>query len=590
MCNFVRLNEKIVNPYEKTHKNQQMNRQITIAAIGIAALASGLSTWAGTANEAKFSQFSYVGNDDFYAEHPLPTEHHFYNPILPGWYSDPSICTNGEGDYYLALSTFVYYPGVPIFHSRDLVNWEQVGNALTRESQCKNFVGQHVSGGIFAPDIQYNPANKTYYMITTNVGAGNFFVKTTDPAGEWSEPIYLPEVQGIDPAFFFDVDGRAYIVNNDDAFGKPEYDGHRTVRVVEFDTENDKCIGERRIVVNKGVRPADKPIWCEGPHIYNINGTYYLMTAEGGTSVGHSEVIYKGASPFGPFIPWDQNPMLTQRTLSPDRENPVTCAGHADLVQAPDGEWWGVFLACRPWANGAENVGRETYLLPVKWTQDGWPYMTLPDEEVPLIVYKHDATRGDNYRGGNWDWCDNFEGSTLNPEWLTLRGDAKDLYTVDKKKLTLKCGAKSASEKDVPAYVCRRLCHHKFAADVNMEFNPADANDRAGMLLFKDETHQYFLGKGKIDGKDCVYAARVGANGEEILGKVECKNKKVSLKVDSDGPQLSFLFSTDGGKVWKPVATGADAAFTSTAQAGGFTGTVIGLYATSASQKFTAQN
>lgn len=124
-------------------------------------------------------------------------------------------------------------------------------------------------GGIFAPDISYNPANKTYYMITTNVGDGNFFVKTQDPFGEWSDPIMLLEIQGIDPAFFFDEDGKGYIVNNDDApDGKPEYPGHRTVRVVEFDTATDKCVGERKIVVNKGVRPADKPIWCEGPHIY----------------------------------------------------------------------------------------------------------------------------------------------------------------------------------------------------------------------------------------------------------------------------------------------------------------------------------
>lgn len=567
-----------------------MNRQISKAILGIAALATGLSAWAGTGNEAKFSNFGYVGNDSYYTEHQLPTEHHFYNPILPGWNSDPSICTNGEGDYYLALSTFCYFPGVPIFHSRDLVNWEQVGNALTRESQCKNFVGQHVSGGIFAPDIQYNPANKTYYMITTNVGAGNFFVKTTDPAGEWSEPIYLPEVQGIDPAFFFDVDGRAYIVNNDDAFGKPEYDGHRTVRVVEFDVENDKCIGERRIVVNKGVRPADKPIWCEGPHIYNINGTYYLMTAEGGTSDGHSEVIYKGASPFGPFIPWDKNPMLTQRTLDPNRANPVTCAGHADLVQTPDGEWWGVFLACRPLADGVENLGRETFLLPVKWTQDGWPYMTLPDEEVPLIVYKHDAVRGDTYRGGNWSFNDDFNGIALKPEWLTLRGDAKDLYTVGKKQLRLKCSEKSASEKDVPAYVCTRLCHHKYDASVDMEFAPADANDRAGLLLFKDETHQYFLGKGKIDGEDCVYLARVGANGEEVLAKQPCKDKNVSLKAASSGDAISFAYSTDGGKHWRDDFPAVDAAYTSTAKAGGFTGTMIGMYATSAPQTLTAQN
>lgn len=168
-------------------------------------------------SHAIFGSFTYEGNDDFYKANPLKSENEFYNPVLPGWYSDPSVCTNGKGDYYLVTSTFTYYPGVPVFHSRDLMNWEQIGYVLSRPSQLQNLEKQHVSGGIFAPAIAYNPANQTYYMITTNVGAGNFFVKTKDPAGEWSDPIMLPQVQGIDPAFFFDEDGKGYIVNNDDA-------------------------------------------------------------------------------------------------------------------------------------------------------------------------------------------------------------------------------------------------------------------------------------------------------------------------------------------------------------------------------------
>ena len=163
---------------------------------------------------ALFDYFTYKGNDDFYKENPLPDDESFYNPILPGWYSDPSICTNGEGDYFLVTSTFTYFPGVPIFHSRDLVNWKQVGHVLSRPSQLVNMKGQHVSGGIFAPAISYNPHNKTYYMVTTNVGAGNFFVKTQDPFGEWSDPIMLPEVGGIDPSFFFDED--IYVVSLQD--------------------------------------------------------------------------------------------------------------------------------------------------------------------------------------------------------------------------------------------------------------------------------------------------------------------------------------------------------------------------------------
>ena len=188
-----------------------MRNALAIAATAILATActatqKGADPVPGT---ALFESFSYEGSDSIYAICPLADSASYQNPILPGWYSDPSICTNGEGDYFLVTSTFCYFPGVPIFHSRDMVNWRQIGHVLNRESQLENFPGQHISGGIFAPALSYNPANKTYYMITTNVGAGNFFVKTTDPfSGEWSDPVYLPEVQGIDPAFFFDEDGK----------------------------------------------------------------------------------------------------------------------------------------------------------------------------------------------------------------------------------------------------------------------------------------------------------------------------------------------------------------------------------------------
>lgn len=235
-----------------------MKAKLTLIAISAGILLSGAAIYScarASASEkplksaALFDSFSYKGMDDFYESNPLPDESSFYNPILPGWYSDPSICTNGKGDYYLVTSTFTYFPGVPVFHSTDLVNWTQVGHVLDRLSQLDNIGGQHVSGGIFAPDIAYNPANETYYMITTNVGAGNFFVKTKDPAGDWSDPVYLPEVQGIDPAFFFDSDGKAYIVNNDDApDNKPELiPGHRTVRVVEFDTAAEKLSASARL-------------------------------------------------------------------------------------------------------------------------------------------------------------------------------------------------------------------------------------------------------------------------------------------------------------------------------------------------------
>lgn len=533
---------------------------------------------------AIFESFTYKGTDDFYANNPLPDASSFYNPVLAGWYSDPTICTNGEGDYFLATSTFSYVPGVPLFHSRDLVNWRQVGHILTRESQLNNFQHQHVSGGIFAPDLKYNPANKTYYMITTNVGAGNFFVKTQDPFGEWSDPVYLPEVQGIDPSFFFDNDGRAYIVNNDDApDGKPEYSGHRTVRVVEFDTDTEKCIGERKIVVNKGWRPQDKPIWCEGPHIYNIDGTYYLMTAEGGTAEGHSEVIYKGKTPFGPYIPWEGNPILTQRGLDPSRPNPVTCAGHADMIQTPEGDWWAVFLACRPIDGEFENLGRETFMIPVKWTDDKWPYMTRDNETVPLILSREGVTRSDSVTFGNIEYASDFASGTLGHEWHTLRGDASDIVSLSTNPgyLTIKCHDAATSDKDVIPFVGRRVHNHSYECTTRMAFNAEHPDQNAGLILMKDEAHQYLLAKGcDAQGKHIVLR-KVGRGGSEELAKnpIDDSNNSVDLKVVSKGKTYDFYYSLDGGNNWNLVKDGVDARYTSTAEAGGFTGTTVGLYA-----------
>lgn len=534
---------------------------------------------------ALFDNFTYRGNDDFYKENQLPDEESFYNPILPGWYSDPGICTNGKGDYFLVTSTFTYFPGVPIFHSNDLVNWKQIGHVLSRPSQLVNMKGQHVSGGIFAPAISYNPNNETYYMITTNVGAGNFFVKTQNPFGEWSEPIMLPEVGGIDPSFFFDEDGKAYIVNNDDApDNKPEYSGHRTIRVQEFDVKSDKTIGPRKILVNKGVHPEEKPIWIEGPHMYKINGKYFLMNAEGGTSNWHSEVIFRGDSPMGIFTPWEKNPILTQRHLDAERPNPITCAGHADLVQTKEGDWWAVFLACRPINNRFENLGRETFLMPVKWSEDGFPYMTQGDDVVPMILKRPGVKRNGQTTFGNFEEVEEFEQPSLGMQWMTLRAPATDLYSLSETPgyMTLKCGTVGISEKDTPAFVCRRMQHHNFECTTRMLFNPSDDKEAAGMLLFKDEAHYYFFCVEKSEEGKYIRVKKSGETSELVLA--DCKladdAKDFRLKIVSKGIYYDFYYMQGKQKEWTLLCKNIDAGFLSTATAGGFTGSTIGLYAT----------
>ncbi len=529
---------------------------------------------------AHFDYFNYKGDDDFYKLNPLPDKDYYYNPILPGWYSDPSLCSNGK-DFFLVTSTFSFFPGVPIFHSTDLVNWKQIGHVLNRPGQLP-LDGQRVSEGIFAPAISYNPHNKTYYMVTTNIRKGNFFVKTTDPFGEWSDPISLPNVKGIDPSFFFDEDGKAYIVNNDVPDGGSQYEGHRAIRVLQFDVEKEETFGPSIMLVNGGVNLDEKPIWIEGPHMYKINGNYYLMCAEGGTSVNHREVIFKGDNPIGSFKPWAKNPMLTQRHLEPDRDLPITCAGHADLIKKENGEWWSVFLACRPIENKFENLGRETYLMPVKWSEDGFPYMTEEEEVVPRILEMKGLERDSMTTFGNFEKYDDFNAPVLGMEWMTLRGDASDLYslTTDSGFLTLNCADVESSELKTPAFVSRRLQHHKFECNTCMYFKPQSEDESAGILLFKDETHQYLFSVGKKGAQNTISIKKIKENGADVIDSmnVEITDGPIEMKVISDGKNFSFYYAI-GQSDWTLLSNSVDAYYLSTAQSYGFTGTNIGLYA-----------
>jgi alpha-N-arabinofuranosidase len=571
-----------------------------LKSIVMTALAAGLCVASVSCNSCKnaesipdaessvalFDYFNYSGDDDIYSSNPLPGDEYFYNPVLPGWYSDPSICTNGDGDYFLVTSTFCYFPGIPIFHSRDLVNWRQIGNVLSRDSQLQNMEGQGINGGIYAASIAYNKTNKTYYVVTTNVGAGSFFVKTADPYGEWSDPIMLPGVGGIDPSFLFDDDGKAYIVNNEGApDNKPEYDGHCTIRVQEFDVKTDKTVGPRHILINKGMHPEDNPIWIEGPHMYKINGMYYLMCAEGGTGSNHSEVIARSSSPMGGFTPWSGNPILTQRHLDPSRPNPVTCTGHAELFQTTEGEWWACFLGCRPINNKFENLGRETFLMPVRWSEDGFPYMTRDEELVPTILKREGTKRDSLTTFGNFSVTEEFETDKLGPEWLTLRSSISNQYSLTDVRgyLKLKCSPISTVECKSPSYVSRRLQHHRFTAETSMLFNPSDSTEYAGLMLFKDEAHQYFLSVGR-DGsqrKVMLWQIDAGANYQIASQVISEENTRVWLKVVSSGTAFDFYYSTNGKKGWKLIGRNIDALYLSTAFAGGFTGTTVGMYATS---------
>jgi xylan 1,4-beta-xylosidase len=273
---------------------------------------------AAEAPEVAFDWFQYEGLDPQFEE-PLQPDH-YRNPVLAGFYPDPSVVRVGD-DYYLVNSTFAYFPGLPVFHSRDLVHWRKIGHAVNRRGQLTFENGQGISRGLFAPTIRHH--DDTFYIINTDVdGIGNFIITAENPAGPWSDPVRLPEIDGIDPDLYFDEDGRVWVVHNGPPEGEPLYQGHRAIWLWAFDLETMALVkGSNRVLVNGGVDISKKPIWIEGPHLYKANGWYYLSCAEGGTEEGHSQVIFRSRSLDEPFIPRSQG----VPTRSPAPAMPISC-------------------------------------------------------------------------------------------------------------------------------------------------------------------------------------------------------------------------------------------------------------------------
>jgi alpha-N-arabinofuranosidase len=527
-----------------------------------------------------FESFTYEGRDEAFAP-PVPAGH-FRNPILAGYYPDPSLCRVGE-DYYLVNSSFAHFPGLPLFHSRDLVNWRQLGHVIDRPTQLR-YDGLGTSRGLFAPALSHHGG--TFYLVCTMIGAGgNFLVTATDPAGPWSDPIWLG-FDGIDPSLFFAADGRAWLVNNGPPpDNRPLYDGHRAIWIQEFDPVARQLVGPRSIIVNGGVDLARKPVWIEGPHLFERDGWYYLTCAEGGTSTQHSQVVFRSRSPLGPFVPWDRNPILTQRDLDGAAPHAITCTGHADLELGPDGQWWAVFLACRPYAPDTWATGRETFLLPVRWTDDGWPQILPPGQRVPYIV---PAPRGASVAAapaaplnGNFTWHDDFAGPTLSPLWIMLRAPHEPWSRLERGRLLLTPRAELLSGRGNPSFHGRRLQHSRFTASTVLH-PPATPGTSAGLALVQAENHHYFFGvRRHAGGLTAFVESWDGPRPVVLAQRSVADTASLRLAITGEAERLSFTFAdeTDGVVVLVPAA----AARTISVQAAGgglhFTGALIGPHA-----------
>jgi alpha-N-arabinofuranosidase len=546
-----------------------------------------------TSNTPLFTNFVYEGNDKVYADNPLKPDE-FYNPILQGCYPDPSITRKGD-DYYLVTSTFAMFPGVPIFHSTDLVNWKQIGHVLDRVSQLEvHDCG--ISAGIYAPQILYNKNNDTFYMITTEFsgGFGNIVVKTNDPLKGWSDPIKL-EFNGIDPSLFFDDNGKAYVIHNDAPDrGKELYNGHRVIKIWEYDVTTDKIIpGTDKIIVDGGVDLSKKPIWIEAPHIYKKDGKYYLMCAEGGTGGWHSEVIFKSDNPKGPYIPAPNNPILTQRYFAKDRTNKVDWAGHADLVLGPDNKkYYGVFLAVRPNEKQRVNTGRETFILPVDWSGE-FPVFENgliplePKLKMPSNAVENRTGKDGFFPNGNFVFADNFQAEKLDYRWIGLRGPREDFITTSKDGLTIKPFGTTIKEVKPTSTLFMRQMHAGFSYAVTMNYKPSTEKDLAGIVALQSERFNYVFGITKKGVDYFILLERTAGKfrSREVESKIVASAKidlsqPVRLQVSAKGDEYQFSYSTNGTDFVNLGGT-VSGDILSTDVAGGFTGCLLGLYATS---------
>ncbi len=495
----------------------------------------------------------------------------FKNPIIPGFYPDPSICRVGE-DYYLVTSSFEFFPGVPIFHSKDLVNWRQIGHVLDRPEQLNLDQTPH-SRGIYAPTIRYNDG--IFYMITTFVvsqtGARkNFYVTATDPSGPWSDPNWLDDAPGIDPSLLFDDDGKVYYTGNRKPPSGQLYKKHNEIWLQELDLEKKQLVGPKYSLWDGALKNAHAQ---EAPHLYKINGWYYLMIAEGGTGHTHAVTIARSKHVTGPYEMTETNPILTHRHLG--REYPIVNIGHADIVETQHGDWWMVCLGSRINGGYYRNLGRESFLVPFIWERD-WPIVNpgkgIVEEEM---AFPH----LDEHIWPSLPAHDPFESEQLDYRWNFLRTPRGDFWSLTERvgHLRLKAKKETIMEEENPAFVGRRQQHMNFMAQTVMEFTPKSDNESAGFVLLQNHNYQFRVEVVLEENETYIQLIRREDGKDELLAKQPIDTSKLYIKVEARGQAYHFYYAEKAWD-WKTLCLGADGTILSTDKAGGFIGAYLGLY------------
>ncbi len=519
-------------------------------------------------------------------------ENYYTNPILSGMNPDPSICRVGN-DYYMVTSTFGYYPGLPIYHSRDLVNWERIGYGIHSPEQLKLRKDTKDNLNLFAATIRHNDG--VFYIINTNVGRRhedrNFVITATNPTGPWSEAHYIEGAPRIDPSLFFDDNGKVYYTGND-VPKNPVWKNHRNIWVQEIDTNTWKLVGDKVTVLDPGDyyrgfmlagQETEMLNHYEGPHIYKKNGQYYLLVSHGGTSWNHAVSIWKSENIMGPYEYYDKNPIVTNRDYPHD--NYIHHTGHADLVETQNGEWWMVLLGSRPYGGEYTNMGRESCMVPVNWSGT-WPIVNPLGPKGRVMPF-HKRPNLENHAFNEEEVKDNFNDKDLELYWNFIQVPTEKWWSLENPKGKLKIKL-SPFEVDTysenPSFIARRQTYKNFTAVTKMEFSPTSENEMAGLLLSRDVYNQFQVLSTLKNGEKYVQLIQkevVTDTTQKLIAEKKLTKNTLYLKITALEQRLDFSFSEDG-ETWEFLAKNIDASSLSNALSmGRFTGTFVGMYATS---------
>ena len=515
------------------------------------------------------------------------------NPIIPGYYPDPSI-TRVEDDFYMVNSSFEMVPGIPVFHSRDLAHWEQIANAMTVENGF--YMERNCGvGGVMAPTIRY--FNGTYYIINANFAdKGNFIVTASDPRGPWSNPHYLDDVPGIDASFFFDNDGRCYIMGTGNVWDNGAGVMERGIWVAEYDIQNFRCISEPFTIFNSAMRGGSAP---EAPHLYHIGDWYYLMIAEGGTEHYHAVMVARSRELFSFFEGNPANPVMTHRHMG--FKSPIINVGHADLVELRDGSWYAVMLGSRLIDGKCKNLGRETFICPVVWEKD-WP---LFSPETGRIEWTYPAPASlEQTTYPKEPQRDDFDSEDL-PLHLVFWGmPEKHFWKVEDSCLKLRCIPQRLDDDLAPmqmdgirrpgritSFVGRRQREMDSTLTAAMHFYP-EAEESAGIALVQAMNHQLHFERACDNGKQVLRAVLITADyaqppyfpgftsvtNREVLTSVPCDSEDLVLSVEMK--HEDFIFRCGADKDSLTDICHVDGALINPEKVGCMCGTLLGVYAT----------